>query len=633
MAKIKLTFPNGSVNEYDAGITAFEIAKQISNSLAEAAVAAKVDEQLIDLTAPIKKNGRFEVITSKSKEGLEVLRHSTAHLLAHAVKRLFPKAVPTIGPVVEEGFYYDFDSKPFTPEDLVKIEAEMAKIVAEKIDIKRLELTKSEAKKVFKDNPYKLELIDEFEGNISAYGQGDFMDLCRGPHLPNTSKIKAFKITKLAGAYWRGDANNKQLQRIYGIAFFSKKELDDYLKLIEEAEKRDHRKIGKELELYFFHEYSPGSAFFEPKGAVIYNELMKYIREQYFIRGYKEVVTPLLYDKALWETSGHWEHYKDDMFKLTIDGREFSLKPMNCPSHLLIFKNRTRSYKELPLRIADFAPLHRNELKGVLSGLTRVRKFCQDDSHIFCTEEQIAPELLGLIDFVDFIYKETFNFEYNAVLSTRPEKFMGDVKLWDKAEKVLEEVLKKRKILYRLAPGEGAFYGPKIDFKIKDALGRDWQLATIQVDFQMPLRFEATYEGEDGKKHTPIMLHRALLGSVDRFIGVYTESCAGKFPLWLSPVQVKILSISDRHVDYAKKVIQMFMDEGIRTELDDRAETIPKKVRQAEMEKVPYILVIGDKEMQNETVNVRTRDNVVHGEKKAKEFLEQVKKEIKERKL
>jgi len=571
-------------------------------------------------------------IDFNTKEGKEIFWHSTSHLLAQAVKRLFPDAVLTIGPAIESGFYYDFDFRPFTAEDIKKIEEEMKKIAHEKLKIEKTEMTKEEAKKTFKNNPYKLELVNEAEGKITAYKQGEFIDLCKGPHVDSTGELKAFKLLKTSGAYWRGKSENKQLQRIYGISFPDKAMLNDYITKLQEAEKRDHRKIGKDLELFFFHEYSPGSAFFEPHGAIIYNELVKFIREEYAKRGYKEVITPLVYDKQLWETSGHWQHFKEDMFTLTVDGKEFALKPMNCPSHVLIFKNRTRSYKDLPLRIADFAPLHRNELKGVLGGLTRVRKFCQDDAHIFVAGEQLEKELFEVIDFVDFVYKKTFGMNYTAVLSTRPEKFMGDKKLWDKAENTLNDVLKKKKISFAIASGEGAFYGPKIDLRIKDALDREWQLATIQVDFQMPLRFEATYDGEDNKKHTPIMIHRAILGTIDRFMGVFIEQCAGKFPLWLSPVQVILLPIADRHNDYCRAVAKKFSEAGIRVEVDDKTETTSKKVRNAEMQRINYILVVGDREIENKTVNVRTRDNKIVREKKADEFLKEILSEIKERK-
>ena len=633
---VKITFPDGKSEEWPDKTTSMQIAEKISPRLAKEAVGAKINGKPVDLLSEISYDSQCQILTWKDPEGKEIFRHSSAHLMAQALTRMYPGVKLTIGPVVEEGFYYDIDSeKAFTPEDLIAIEKEMEKIVREDIPIYRKELSKRDALKIFGTNPYKVELIEEMDDSetISAYSQAEFTDLCRGPHLPRTGKIKAFKLTKVAGAYWRADAKNKQLQRIYGISFPEKKELDEYLKIIEEAEKRDHRKLGKELELIMFHEYSPGSPFFYHKGAIIYNELLSFIRKEYFKRGYEEVITPLLYDKELWEISGHWEHYKNDMFLLNIDGKDFSLKPMNCPSHVLIFKSLARSYRDLPLRIADFAPLHRNELKGVLSGMTRVRKFSQDDSHTFVTEEQIESEVNSLIDFVKYVYETVFKFDYKLFLSTRPEKFMGDVKLWDKAEKLLEDVLKAKNISYQINSGDGAFYGPKIDIKIKDALGREWQLATIQLDFQMPLRFEATYEGQDGKKHTPIMIHKAILGSLERFIGILIEHYSGKFPLWLSPVQVKLLPIADRHMDYCKKLKSEFEDQMIRVEIDERTETIPKKVRDAQLQQIPLMLTIGDKEIENGTVAVRTLDGKVKFGVKKEEMLAKILELIKNKSL
>lgn len=605
---IEITFPDGKSKEFSKGTTALEIARSISRGLAEEAVTAKVNGVLWDLTRPIEADAALQLFKFDSAEGKSVFWHSAAHVMAQAVTRLFPFAKLTIGPTHESGFYYDMDHEPFRPEDLAKIEGEMAKIVAERHDIHRKVLTKADALKIFKDNNYKVEIINEDvkEGEeISAYQQGEFIDLCHGPHVPNTSYIKAFKLTKTSGAYWRGDAKNKSLQRLYGIAFPTKTQMDDYSSMLQEAEKRDHRKLGKDLELFMFHDWSPGSAFFLPKGAIIYNELIGFVREEYLKRGYKEVITPQLFNKALWELSGHWQHYKENMFLLNVDNEEFSMKPMNCPSHVLIFKNRTRSYRELPLRIADFCVLHRNELKGVLGGLTRARKFSQDDAHIFCTREQIGPEIMQLLEFVKYVYVDVFKFEFKAKLSTRPEKSMGEQALWELAEKALEDALKASKLKYEIKPGEGAFYGPKIDFDVRDSIGRDWQLATIQLDFQMPLKMETEYEGQDGKRHTAVMIHRAILGSLERFIGVLTEHYAGKFPLWLSPVQVRILTVADRFNDYAHQLRQKYSDAGIRVEVDDKAESIPYKVREAELDKVNYILVVGEKEVAAKTVTVR----------------------------
>ncbi len=630
---ITITLPDNSKKTFKKGATALDVAKSISEGLARATIAAKVNDELVDATEPITKNATVKLLTFKDPEGVEVFRHSSAHLLAHAVTELFPDAKLTIGPVVEEGFYYDIDNEPFTQEDLDKIEKRMHEITEKKLDIKRCTVTKKEALKMFKDNAYKIELINEIpEQSVTVYQQGDFMDLCRGPHVPNTGMLKAVKLTKMAGAYWRADANNKQLQRIYGISFADKKDLKEYLHRLEEALKRDHRKLGRDMDLISFHEESPGAAFFHPKGTIIYNELQKFIREQYWKRDFKEVVTPLVYDKSLWQTSGHWDHYKEHMFTFTVDNKEVSLKPMNCPSHCLLYKTDLKSYKDLPLRISDFAALHRNELRGVLGGLTRVRKFNQDDAHIFCTLDQLDEELDNAIDFAKYVYAETFKFEYKIELSTKPEKSMGTKEQWDKAENALKKALEKNKIPYTINPGDGAFYGPKIDLHIKDCLGRSWQLSTIQVDFQLPQRFELTYDGQDGKKHTPIMIHRAVLGTLDRFMGIIIEHYAGKFPLWLSPVQVKILPLADRFNPYAEKIKTKLHDAQIRVEVDGRSESLNKKVREAQLAQINYILVVGEKEEKDETVNVRTRDNVVHGTKKIDVFMDEILKEIKERK-
>jgi len=565
------------------------------------------------------------------EKDLETLRHSTSHVLASAVLELFPETKLGIGPAIEDGFYYDFDLKhTLTPEDLEKLEKKMKEIINKNLRFEKKEVTKKEAEKLFKDQPYKLELINELKGKITIYKHGDFIDLCSGPHINYTKGIKAFKLLKLSGAYWKGDSKNKQLQRIYGTSFQNKEQLETYLKNQEEAKKRDHRVLGEQLNLFMFHEFSPGAPFFLPNGTIIYNELMKFVREQYKKRGYQEVITPLLYEKKLWETSGHWEHYHENMFNLEIEKRTFSLKPMNCPSHCLIYKNKLYSYKELPLRIADFAPLHRNELSGTLGGLTRVRKMSQDDSHIFVAEEQLEEEINNVIEFEKFIYRDTFKFEFSMVLSTRPESFMGEIKLWDKAEKLLESVLKKNKINYAIAHKDGAFYGPKIDMIVKDSLGRDWQLATIQLDFQLPLRFNLTYEGKDSKKHTPIMIHRAIIGSFERFMGLLIETYAGKFPLWLTPIQVKIITVTDRHISYANKLKQELENNNIRTELDERPESIGKKIVDAHKDIPFYIITIGDKEISSNILAVRTRENKVINVEKDK-FMESLIKDIKNR--
>jgi len=627
---IKITFPDGRVKDYPKGSTALDIAMSIHKGLASEAITAKVNGELWDITRPIEADSIVQLFKFDSPEGKAVFWHSAAHLMAQAVMRLFPEAKLTTGPSFDSGFFYDIDHLPFKPEDIAKIEKEMAKIVDEKLEIKRKVVSKEDALKIFQDNPYKAEVINEdTEGQITVYIQGTFYDLCKGPHVPNTGYIKAFKLTKVAGAYWRGDLKNKQLQRLYGIAFPSKQQMDDYFKLQEEAEKRDHRKIGKDLELFMFHDWSPGSAFFLPKGTIIYNELMNLVKEEYQKRGYQEVITPQLFNKALWELSGHWQHYMDSMFVLKMDDEDCSLKPMNCPSHVLIFKNRTRSYRELPLRIADFCSLHRNELKGVLGGLTRVRKFEQDDAHIFCTPEQVPKELDDLFQFVKYVYSGIFNFEFKVYLSTRPEKFMGEINTWNDAEKMLEEALKRQKIEYEIKAGEGAFYAPKIDIDVKDALGRRWQLGTMQLDFQMPIKMGAMYEGQDGKSHNVVMIHRAVLGSMERFIGVLTEHYAGKFPLWLNPVQVRILTVADRFNDYAWQLQKKYAAAGIRAEVDDKAESVPYKVREAELDKVSYIVVVGEKEVAASTVTVRKgKEQYTKG---SDEFAQQIAKEISQR--
>jgi threonyl-tRNA synthetase len=633
--KIKLRFPDKSEAEYAVGVKAEEVAKQKFKKELARALAAMINGEVIDFSQAVEEGGDFRILTFDDAEGVEVFRHSSSHVMALAVKRLFKDVKLAIGPPIEDGFYYDFDNLKISDEDLPRIEEEIKKVIHEKLSFTRREISREEGLKLFKDEPYKIDLINELPAGekITTYKLGEFEDLCRGPHVPNTNMIGAIKLLKVAGAYWRGDSKNKMLTRIYAISFPDKKMMTDYLARIEEAKKRDHRKIGKELDWFMFHDYSPGSAFFQYKGAIIYNELLKFLREEYVKRGYEEVITPLIYDKALWETSGHWEHFKTDMFILTVDNREFALKPMNCPSHCLIYLNSLRSYRELPLRIADFAPLHRNELKGVLGGLTRVRKFSQDDSHIFCTMEQIESEINGLLDFTNYIYKTVFNMEYELVLSTMPEKAMGSKEAWAEAEKALENALKKNKLKFKINAGGGAFYGPKIDLNIKDVLGRDWQCATIQLDFNLPERFNLEYEGKDGKRHMPVMIHRALLGSLDRFIGVMIEYFAGKLPLWLNPVQVKILPITERNMEYSKKIADDMKKQGLRVEVDERSESTSKKVRDAQVERVNYILVIGDKEVQNKSVNVRTRNNQVLGERKVNDFIKELLVEINEKKI
>ncbi|VVC03039.1 putative threonine--tRNA ligase 1 [Candidatus Burarchaeum australiense] len=631
---ISVRLPDGKTLEVKKGSIPLEVAEKIGRRLGEAALAAKVDGKLVDLTMPLEKDCALRIVTFADPEGKEVYWHSTSHLMAQAVKQLFPEAKLAIGPAIEEGFYYDFDIKtPLTPADLEKIQKKMEELAAKDIKIERLEMKKAEAIKMYQKagEVYKVDVLDEIpDAQVSLYRQAEFTDMCRGPHVPSTKYIKAIRLTEVAGAYWRGISTNPMLQRIYGISFPEKKMLAEHLHRLEEAEKRDHRKLGRELGLFMMHEYSPGAPFFLPKGTIIYNVLLDFMRQEYRKRGYQEVITPLLYEKTLWETSGHWEHFKQNMFLLKIDEREFSLKPMNCPSHLLIYKSTSHSYRDLPLRIADFAPLHRNEATGTLTGMTRVRKMCQDDAHIFVTPEQLKDELVRLLEFVGYLYNDVFKFEYVIELSTKPAKAIGTDEQWVQAEKALADALEAKGLKYEVKAGEGAFYGPKIDMHIKDALGRRWQCATIQLDFQMPARFGATYEGADGTKHTPIMIHRALLGSIERFMGVLIEHYGGAFPVWLSPVQVALLPVNDGHAPFAYELCSRMKKAGLRAEVDDTSKTINYKIREAQMAKVPYMLVIGDKERQSGALQVRDRKGAISNEP-LDDFIERVVKEVEER--
>lgn len=630
---ITITLPDGTCKEYPESSTGYDIAQSISEGLARNALAVKVNDVLTDLHKPISSDATVTIITFNEDEGKHLFWHSSAHLLAHAVQRLYPGAKPTIGPALEDGFYYDFDGLDISSDDFETIETEMKNIVKEAHTTKRIEYaTKQEALEQFAHNPYKVEMIQNLEEGLSAYEQGDFIDLCRGPHIPNTKMLKAFKLTKISGAYWRGDSEKQQLTRVYGVSFPKKKDLDEYLHFLEEAKKRDHRKIGKEMDLFSFHDVSPGSPFFHPKGTHMYRMLMDFVRQEYKKREYEEVITPLIYDKKLWETSGHWQHYRENMFVLTMDHLEASLKPMNCPSHCLIYKTGSRSYRDLPLRIADFAPLHRNELKGTLGGLMRVRKFSQDDAHIFCMPQQIENEILAVMDFVRHVYTNTFDMPFHIELSTKPEKAMGSDEQWQSAEDGLANALKKMGLEYKLNPGDGAFYGPKIDIHVQDSLRRTHQVATIQLDFQLPERFELEYVGEDGNKHRPVMIHRAVLGSVERFLGILIEHYAGRFPLWISPNQVVILPIADRHNKYVDDIAAKMKEAGLRVEVDTRSESTKKKVRDAQLSRFNYILIVGDNEVENGTVNVRTRDEVVHGETKVENFIDACVQEIQSRK-
>jgi len=604
---ITVTLPGGEKRTVPAGTSPREILPHASQ-----AIAAKVQGKVIDLSRPLTADCEIEPVSPSAPAGLDVLRHSSAHLMAQAVKRLFPNVQITIGPVIENGFYYDFKhERAFTPEDLERIEAEMKNIVAENFTVTREEVARDDAVRLFRDmgEHYKAEIIAGIPGDeaISLYRQGEFVDLCRGPHVPSTGRISAFKLTGVAGAYWRGDERNEMLQRIYGTAFASEKELRQHLALLEEAKRRDHRRLGKELDLFSFHPAAPGSPFFHPKGAFIYNELIAYIRRLYQHYGYQEVVTPQVSDAELWRRSGHMENYKENMFFTEVEGRNFVVKPMNCPGHTLLYSAKKHSYRDLPLRYADFARLHRFERSGVLSGLTRVRSFAQDDAHIFCTPEQIESEVSGVLRMVSEVY-HAFGFaEVRFDLSTRPPKRLGDDATWDRAEAALAAALTGNSIQYRINAGDGAFYGPKIDFIVFDALHRAWQLATVQLDFMLPERFDLTYVTAEGHEARPAMIHRAVLGSIERFLGVLIEHCGGNFPLWLAPVQVKILTITDSQGEYARKVYEQLLRAEIRSELDLRNEKLGYKVREAEVQKVPYMIVIGDKEVSTATVAPRGR--------------------------
>jgi len=561
----------------------------------------------------------------------EALKHSAAHLLAMAVKELFPQAKLGVGPPLEEGFYYDFGNVKFIEEDLPKLEAKMRELAKKNYPIVRMEVSREEAKKILKDEKFKLELLDQIKGKISFYKQNNFIDLCEGPHVESTGKIKAFKLTKLAGAYWKGDQKNEQMQRIYGIVFENENELKEYLKQREEAEKRDHVKLGKELDLFSLSELAPGFPFFHEKGTMIWNEIEKFLKVLHEGNGYKFVITPYIMDKKLWLQSGHWEHYKDNMYFTNVEDREFAIKPMNCPGHIIIYKQHLHSYKDLPIRMVEFGTVHRRELSGVVHGLTRVRRITIDDAHIFCREDQIENEIFNILNLIRKVY-EVFGFkDYTVNLSTQPENSMGDPKVWEKAEKALENSLKKSKFNYEIKKGEGAFYGPKIDFDVRDAIGRSWQLATIQLDFQMPDRFELGYEGQDGKKHRPVMIHRAIIGSFERFMGVLIEHYAGKFPLWLAPVQVILMTVTERNLKFAKEVYDKLRDNNIRVELDNRNESISKKVRDAQVSRIPLAVTIGDKESDNKTLAVRNLDGNVKFGVKVDDFLKDISDKIKGR--
>ncbi len=628
---MKVYLKNGDELAVEEGAKCIDAAKAVSDSLARNAVAVKLNGKLTDLSAPLSQGDKVEFVTLKDKEGLEVYRHTCAHVLAQAVKTIFPTCKLAIGPVIENGFYYDFDfNTPITQEDFEKIEAEMQKIIKANTPIERFELPRAEAVKLMSDykEKYKVELINDLpEGErISFYKQGSFTDLCRGPHLPSTGKIKAFKLTSLAGAYWRGNEKNKMLTRIYGVAFAKKDEMQAYFEMLEEAKKRDHIKLGKELKLFALLNEGRGFPFFLPNGMMLKNILTGYWRELHRKEGYVEIQTPIILTRSLWETSGHWEHYKDNMYTTKIDGEDCAIKPMNCPGGMLVYKLTPHSYKDLPIRMGEMGLVHRHEKSGQLHGLFRVRCFTQDDAHIFMLPEQITDEIKGVVRLTDKIYKQ-FGFKYKVELSTRPADSMGTEKEWNQATDALRAALDELGFEYEINEGDGAFYGPKIDFHLQDSIGRTWQCGTIQLDFQMPQRFELEYVGEDGEKHRPIMIHRAIFGSIERFIGILIEHFAGKFPVWLSPVQVKVLTITDRTKKYAESVCDMLKERGIRVELDARNEKIGYKIREAKLEKVPYVLVVGDKEAEEGTVNVNKRGVEEKTTVRAEDFAELVVRE------
>lgn len=607
---MNIFLPSGDKLELENGATAFDAANAISKGLAKNALAAEINGNLADIYAPLSDNDKVRIITEKDTEALELLRHSTAHLMAQAVQRLFKNAKVTIGPVIKDGFYYDFDmgDDKFAPEDLEKIEKEMAKIASEALDCRRSVVTSAEAKQTFANEMYKQELLDIIgEDTVSLYTQGDFTDLCRGPHLDNTKRIKHFKLLSIAGAYWRGDEKNKMLQRIYGTSFFKKEELDGYLNMLEEAKKRDHRKLGKQLKLFTIEdEVGAGFPIYLPRGGALRATLEEFERKEHLKRGYDIVYGPQILKQDLWKLSGHYDNYRENMYFTSIDDVAFGVKPMNCLSHMMVFKSEIRSYRDLPQRYFELGTVHRHEKSGVLHGLMRVRAFTQDDAHILCTPEQLNDEIIAIIDFVNYVMG-IFGFEYEIEVSTRPEKYIGSLENWDKATDALINALKVKGIPYEINEGDGAFYGPKIDIKLKDAIGRFWQCATIQADFNLPERFDLNYIGEDGQKHRPIMLHRVILGSVDRFIGVLTEHFAGNFPLWISPVQVRVINITDGQADYCKKIAAELKAEGFRVDTDLRNEKIGFKIREAQMEKIPHMIIIGQNEMDNNLVSVRLR--------------------------
>ena len=629
---MKITLKDGSVREYDKSMSVYEIASDISEGLARVAMAGEVNGEVVDLRTVVSEDCELNILTFQDEGGKDTFRHTSSHILAQAVKRLYPETKLAIGPAIADGFYYDVDRDiPFTTEDLEKIEKEMKKIMKEALPVESFTLPREEAIALMKEKeePYKVELIEDLpeDAIISFYKQGEFTDLCAGPHLMNTKTVKAFKLTSLAGAYWRGNEKNKMLTRIYGTSFTKKADLDEYLERLEEAKKRDHRKLGKELGLFMLREEGPGFPFFLPKGMALKNALLEYWREIHTKNGYVEISTPIMLSRHLWETSGHWDHYKENMYTTVIDEQDFAVKPMNCPGGILVYESEPRSYRDLPIRMGELGIVHRHEKSGQMHGLMRVRCFTQDDAHIFMTPEQVKDEIKGVATLIDEVYK-MFGFKYHVELSTRPEDSMGSDEDWELATDALRDALDSLGMDYVVNEGDGAFYGPKIDFHLEDSIGRTWQCGTIQLDFQVPLRFNLEYTVADGEKHRPIMIHRVAFGSIERFIGILIEHFAGAFPTWLAPVQVKVLPISDKHLEYGEKVYAALKDAGIRVEIDTRAEKIGYKIREAQMQKIPYMLVVGAKEEEEGKVSVRSRFAGDEGQKCLKDFLCDLKKEI-----
>lgn len=638
MSQVDITLPDGSVLEFDKEVTVREVAFEIGPRLGKATVAGKVDSKEVDADYVIGDDVELEIITIDSEEGLEIYRHSMAHIMAQAVARIYgsDEVELAIGPPIEDGFYYDFDiPENFSDNDLEEIEAEMQQIIEEDLEIERIELNKKEAVEKMKDlgEDYKVEMLEELaDDTVSLYQQGDFIDLCRGPHLTSTGKANAegFKLLNVAGAYWRGDEDNKMLQRIYGTAFPNKSDLEEHLDRLEEAKKRDHRKLGQKLDLFSLHDEGKGFPFFHPKGMVVRNELIDFWKEEHRQAGYKEIKTPVILNQDLWKQSGHWDHYKEDMYFTEIDEEPHAVKPMNCPGGILVYKDKMRSYRDLPIRMGELGLVHRHERSGTLHGLMRVRNFTQDDAHIFCLPSQIEEELTGVIKLVDRIYAP-FGFNYRVELSTKPDKAMGSDELWDKATDALREAIEANGLDYKVNEGDGAFYGPKIDFHLEDCLGRTWQCGTVQLDFQMPERFDLTYVGQDGEEHRPVMIHRAIFGSLERFMGILIEHYAGAFPTWLAPIQTEVIPVTDDHLDYAYQVKEELADAGVRVEVDARQEKVGYKIREAQVQQVPYMLIVGDDEIEDKTVSVRDRREGDLGAKDLAEFKAEIVEEIENR--